>query len=488
MADLSYGCNLCWDNRSLGLGQVDDCWMFCESEAATVAETSSDGAFEHVQPAADSCSDCTNQCRDLESPLDQTDLEHFRLQTAELVAGIGCSSNARADCKSTVRRWSISPLLDQRSLVAIYQGLEDRLADLEESLEELYKSYDLEILEIRNQLKQIAESITSDRTQPQSSSPSPWDVSIEADEVAYELDSLELNKQVAALEASPLERYVQKWHAGGLIIVENLSDHARMRDIHDLFNSFGTITYLELHGPDKPRTHIRTRHAYIHFAEYNQALKAHQNLHGHCFQKQVLMVLLHSTSTVRGEPGKPYVGSALEVLNFAGGSNYASPGADYLQDANEDLTQLLKLLAASGPSTYLIHCSQISQKSLPRLPGDGQACLDNDAAMLEQIEPLPMRQAGAYVPPALRKPKANALADTDETNSSRPHPAMKILKRGEPLPSESFKSGMVHSAGPDSKRLDIEDFLHKGKKNLSQSRYAAIDDVSDDEEGGVLLP
>ncbi|KAL8812077.1 MAG: hypothetical protein Q9200_001312 [Gallowayella weberi] len=472
MADLSYGCNLCWEHPSLGLVQVDDSRVYSESEAATVTDTSSEGVFEHLQPAADSC-------RDLESPLDQMDLEHFRLRTVELV-----------------------PLLDQQSLVAIYQGLEDRLAYLEESLEDLFKSYGLDILEIRNLLTQVGESINNNETRSQSTSTSPMDVSVEGDEVAYELDTLELNMQVAALEASPLERYVQNWHAGGLIIVENLGDQARMRDIHGLFNSFGTITYLELHGADKSKPHTNTRHADIHFAEYNQAVKAHQNFHGHCFQNQTLMVFLLSTSTVRGEPGKPYVGSALEVLNFAGGSNYASPEPDYLQDANEDLTQILGVLDLTGPSTHSLQ-PNLTEKSATsswrRTSVSGtvianddipQACPDNDAAVWAQFEPLPMRQAGVYVPPALRKRKANVLVDTDEANSSRPHPAMKILKRGEPLPIENFKSSIVESAGSNSKRLDIEDFLYKGKKNLSRSRYAAIEDVSDsdDEEGGVRLP
>lgn len=52
------------------------------------------------------------------------------------------------------------------------------------------------------------------------------------------------------------------------------------------------------------------------------------------------MVFAVSTAVVRGEPGEPYVGSALEVLNFNGGSNYASPGADCFQVKNAGLEQL----------------------------------------------------------------------------------------------------------------------------------------------------
>ncbi|KAL8682428.1 MAG: hypothetical protein Q9186_001549 [Xanthomendoza sp. 1 TL-2023] len=506
MANSSYGCSLCWEPSSLTLGQADDDWMSDESQAAAVVEASSDGAFDHLEPLARSCSECPSPCRNLESPLDQTDLNRFQLRTAELAAGVGRPPISGADCKATVPRSVISTPLDQWSLVAIYQSLEERLADLEGSLVQLFESYELEILEMRNLLTQVGESITREEIRSQATSSSLTDVSIEGDEVAYELDGLGLMKQVAPLEASPLEasileRYVQKWHAGGLIIVEKFGDQARMRDIHALFNSFGSITYLELHGADKSRPHINTRHAYIHFAEYSQAVKAHQNIHGHTFQNQVLMVFLLSTSTVRGEPGKPYVGPALEVLNFAGGLNYASPEADCLRDVNEDLTQLFEVLDPTGPNTHSLKPilptnSAASSWRRPSVSGTAiandadlvQGYPDNDVAVLSEIQPLPMRQAGAYVPPPLRKRKASAVVDTDDnTTSSRPHPAMKILKRGEPLLSENFKSGMVQSTGSDFKRLDIKDFVYQGKKKMGRFGHTAVDDDSDDEEGGVRL-
>lgn len=477
--------------------------MYCHSA------TSSGGPVDDSHLPAEASSECTSPCRDPESPLSHTDLERFQLRTEELIAGKGCPQAPGVDFDSMASRPALPTPLDQESLLTIYQTLEDRLAELEESLEDLFRSYEQEFLDIRQLLTEVGASITSVNTGSQSSSSASTEIDIENDEVASDLDSLVATEQEVALEALPLEQYVQNWRNGGLIIVENLSDQARTRDIHPLFQSCGTITYLELHGADKSRPHVNTRHAYIHFAEYSQAAAAHRRYHGFHFQSKSLMVFLLSMSTVRGEPGKPYTGPALEILNFAGGSNYASPQADYLQDANADLRQLLDHLnvsaplqeSESGPNTYSLKpnlTTKISALSWRRTSVSNHA-KNTDADPPQQsvnhreenfveTNSLLKRQPGAYVPPAVPKHEASTIVGTDDKDSSQPHPVTRILKRGEPLPTEYFKSGVVSHEAFFFERLDVADMVDDGKQKLSRSRRAAvIDDDSDDEEGGVPL-
>ncbi|KAI4203178.1 MAG: hypothetical protein LQ350_002054 [Teloschistes chrysophthalmus] len=118
------------------------------------------------------------------------------------------------------------------------------------------------------------------------------------------------------------DRYTEEWHNGGLILVENISDQAGAHDVHAAFHACGEITYVELHGPNASGPHIATRYAYVHFAQPTHATKARHYYHGFEFMDKTLMVFLLSTSHVRGEPGVPYVGTALEILNFNGGQNY----------------------------------------------------------------------------------------------------------------------------------------------------------------------
>ncbi|KAL8642766.1 MAG: hypothetical protein Q9228_000557 [Teloschistes exilis] len=138
-------------------------------------------------------------------------------------------------------------------------------------------------------------------------------------------------------EATPLEplrsmaiadRYIEDWHNGGLILVENISDQVGVHDIHTAFHACGEITYIELHGPNASGPHIATRYAYVHFARPTQATKARHYYHGFDFMDKTLMVFLLGTSHVRGQPGVPYVGTALEILNFNGGQNYKAGGFD----------------------------------------------------------------------------------------------------------------------------------------------------------------
>ncbi|KAL9014195.1 MAG: hypothetical protein Q9173_001158 [Seirophora scorigena] len=128
-------------------------------------------------------------------------------------------------------------------------------------------------------------------------------------------------------ESTVLEIYTQAWRKGGLILVENIPDPTPARVVHALFQQCGKITYLELHGPNKSGPHVPTRHAYIHYAECGEALGACTLMHGAHLETKTLMVFPLNTGAVRGEPGAPYIGPAIEVLNFNGGPNYASPEA-----------------------------------------------------------------------------------------------------------------------------------------------------------------
>ncbi|KAI4203222.1 MAG: hypothetical protein LQ346_001817 [Caloplaca aetnensis] len=136
------------------------------------------------------------------------------------------------------------------------------------------------------------------------------------------------------------EKYIHDWLAGGLILIENISQHIPLREIYALFHTHGRISYLELHAADKSQPHLPTRHAYIHYFARSQALRACRALHNFPLHGKTLMVFNCSTVVVRGEPGYPYNGPALEILNFNGGSNYASPEADFRRSAAGDLPQL----------------------------------------------------------------------------------------------------------------------------------------------------
>lgn len=347
---------------------------------------------------------------------------------------------------------------------------------------------ELEIEEIRDLLTEVSEAVVN-RDDVQAPCHSPR---ADEDSFVQGLALLELQSP-RTVSQDFTQQYIQAWHNGGLIIVENLSDHARTRDIHALFHSCGTITYLELHGADKSKPHVNSRYAYIHFAEYNQAVTAVQDHHGAYLHDRALMVFLLSTDTVRGEPGVPYLGTALEILNFAGGQNYASPDADF-HHANEDLQKLLEHLdtttapqqqTAMEPSTYslrpsltaktavswrridapLVETEAVSKTdAMGRVPSD-ETAPQTPHTILAEIKPLAVGQPGAYVPSKTRKRKASSDADDVGDSDSNPsHPVMRILKRGEPpLSGNAFQSAAVDGRECKFARLDGEDFVHEGR-------------------------
>ena len=483
--------------------------MYCNHSEAELSPKPFNGTSDLSQTNPDPWSEYPSPCRNPELPLDQSDLDRFQRRTIDLAAGTRYSPGMDVDFLTMVP--GSEPMSDPPSLRTLCQGLGDRLAHLEFSKDELCRSLELDIDEIRNLLTELTGAVNSVDVASQCNSPVCNELSFDGDEQS-ELDSTCATSQRMAPEAV---QYVQNWHNGGLVIVENLSQHARTRDIHEFFHSCGTITYLELHGADKSRPHINTRHAYIHFAEYNQAVRAHLNHHGSLFQDKTLMVFLLSTAMVRGEPGKPYLGSALEILNFAGGQNYASSEADCLR-ANEDLQELLEHLDTTAPlqqsvmesTTFslkpnLTAKTAASWRRKNTLHAKAEAASENDTilkgsvvetsrqasnAVLAKIKPLPVGQPGAYVPPAMRKRKASSITDIGDTNPHRSHPVMRALKRGEPLPNSMFHSGMVVREDSSTRRLTVEDFVLTGKEQPSLPPQAAIDDdVDDDEEGGVLL-
>ncbi|KAI4278103.1 MAG: hypothetical protein L6R38_005320 [Xanthoria sp. 2 TBL-2021] len=480
MADSSFCCSLCWEPPNLFRADEEDhYWMYCNNVREAGSDpVSSSGTFDQSQSAADPWSEHPSPCRNPESPLDQKDLDRFQRRTIDLAANAGYSLDPDVDFLVTVpglesmSAHSLSPMLsDPQTLLKLCRGLETRLADLEFLKEELVRSLELEIEEIRDLLTEVTEAVNRDHVQPPCNSPPGDEESFFDDDALFEIESPSTFSQDLTPEAL---QYIQAWHNGGLIIVESLSDHARTRDIHALFRSCGTITYLELLGADKSKPHVNSRYAYIHFAEYSQAVNAVQNHHGALFQDRALMVFLLSTDTVRGEPGVPYLGSALEVLNFAGGQNYASPQADF-RHANRDLRELLEHLDTSAPlqhsgmepSTYSLKPNLTAKTAASWLRTDApivetEAAPRTDTtekvpsvkpsqqayyAIPAEIKPLAVGQPGAYVPPKTRKRKASSVTDVDDTDSSRPHQVMKILKRGEPLPGNMFYSGMVDRRG-----------------------------------------
>ncbi|KAL8848432.1 MAG: hypothetical protein Q9221_006539 [Calogaya cf. arnoldii] len=498
MADSSFRCNQCWEPPNIfRADEGDDDWMYCNAREAGPNFTSSNRKLDHSQPQADPWAEHPSPRRNPESPLDQEDLDRFQRRTAVLAANTQCSLDPVVDFLATGLGIEPRPigldlplLSDPQSLLTLCQSLEKRLADLEHSKEELVKSLDQDIEEIRDLLMEVTEAVTSAEVTPECNSPQCDEESFDDSDTIFDFGSPCTTPQNPTPEA-----YVQAWCHGGLVIVENLSDHARTRDIHALFKACGTITYLELHGPDKSKPHINSRYAYVHFAEYYQAVIAVQNHHGVLFQDKVLMVFLLSTDTidtVRGEPGVPYLGSALEVLNFAGGENYASPQADFRQEANQDIQKLLErlditaLLQHSGqePSTYSLKPNLTAKMDAPWRRTDTptaelevspkieitakvpsvEPSQQTSHALTAEIKPLAVGQPGAYVPPKTWKRKASSITGTDDTDSSRPHPVMKVLKRGEPLPHDIFQSGMINRQGSNLAHLAAGDFVHEGEQ------------------------
>ncbi|KAL8961617.1 MAG: hypothetical protein Q9193_001855 [Seirophora villosa] len=206
--------------------------------------------------------------------------------------------------------------------------------------------------------------------------------------------------QTPGPEPTVLELYNQAWRKGGLILVENIPDPAPARVLHALFEQCGRITYLELHGANKSGPHLPTRHAYIHYAVRSEALDACMIMHGVHLKSKTLMVFPLNTGAVRGEPGLPYTGPAIEVLNFNGGPNYTSPEAfrDLCQVHEDEYEGKDTSMPASQPTTraatYSIRpqltaktaaaswrtpgADTASEEVVGELPGESADCVQGD--------------------------------------------------------------------------------------------------------------
>ncbi|KAL8943753.1 MAG: hypothetical protein Q9216_000859 [Gyalolechia sp. 2 TL-2023] len=340
--------------------------------------------------------------RDPESPLDEWDLEHFKVKTARLASYTDSRSCLDSDHvpESSPRTPTIMPmeslidyegssdsysslppptmtLVDQQDLLAAIDRLERRVAFLETSIEQNHNSLEQQVLEKCEKLSDGIDRIiqlavsglqkeddehltqTDNPTEGADSNCKP-PISLHTAVTAPHDQTTSPQSPMTVLP--PAEQYIQSWHQGSIILVEHLSEQTPVQDIHALFQPYGRITYLELHGANKSTPHIPTRHAYIHYAERSHALEARRNLHGFRFRNRNLMVFAISTAIVRGTPGDLYTGSALEILNFNGGSNYASPDADCFQVENEGLIQL------DGVPVLPEHNTQAQEEVEPERP------------------------------------------------------------------------------------------------------------------------
>lgn len=267
----------------------------------------------------------TNPFRNPESPLDTGDVDLYKRETAQRLELAGYFENDCPDAKNgslsstpTIRpsghslEDTFGSFDEQQGLGATDDPLEPRLARLEKIIEEHLRSMQQEIIDIRMFLA---------TRQRKSSELADIDVTASSGFSAHGATTRDPEPEV-----STIEQYIQDWHNGGLILVENIPKHTSAREIHALFEVCGDITYLELHGAaDKSKPHLPTRHAYIHFSETSHAAYARNHYHGFYFNKTTLLVFMLSTAEVRGD--KPYVGPALEVLHFRGGQNYIAPEA-----------------------------------------------------------------------------------------------------------------------------------------------------------------
>ncbi|KAL8984041.1 MAG: hypothetical protein Q9205_001885 [Flavoplaca limonia] len=490
MARSPFCCSLCWEPPNLfAAGEEDHDWMFCDAHEARDHPPSFDKRLNPTEITADHWIEHPSPCRNPESPLDQKDLDRFQHRTTALAANTGYFRDPEISLLTTPPE--IDSMAPPQPLLALCQGLQKRLAHLEFSKDELVRSFEQDIEEIRELLTEVTEAVTRLDDQPPLKSPPSDKGSVASGEMIDFQDPCTI-----APDTTPeAKQYIQAWHNGGLIIVENLSEYARTRDIHDWFNSCGQITFLELHGADKSKPHVNSRFAYIHFAEYDQAISAVQNHHGALFQDKFLMVFLLSTDPVRGEPGSPYLGSALEILNFAGGHNYASPEADFRRDADRDMLAVLDYLDSTvpldpestmEPDTPKLETETAPMTNTPANASNLETSLEAVNPLPADIQPLAMRQPGAYIPPKTRKRKAGSITGLADTDLSRPCPVKRVLKRGEPL--NMFFSGLVDGQKSKFARLDVADFGNKGKQQSRIGQQAAINDGGiNDEEGGVLL-
>ena len=299
--------------------------------------------------------------RNPESPLDEWDFEQFEARTAHLASCNASPTIAPMENPYEVEEWDsqndrpppIMSLSNQQELFATIERLERKMGCIEATMEARYNALEQDLMQECNKISDgignvakllntvLHQMPTHNLTTGVDAHPAP-EHEVPAFNRAVGTNPRDLTASSRPIQAklSSTEQYIHSWHAGSLVLIENISEATPIRDIHALFQNFGRITYIELHAADKSRPHIAARHAYLHYADVNSAHEARRFLHGFALDKRCLMVFPIPTNVPRGEPGKPYIGPALEVLNFNGGPNFASPEADCFQYDNEGLRQL----------------------------------------------------------------------------------------------------------------------------------------------------
>ncbi|KAL8653820.1 MAG: hypothetical protein Q9210_001878 [Variospora velana] len=312
--------------------------------------------------------DTCSPLRDPESPLDQGDVQRFEMRTARLASlSDNCSDSGSIPATPYLQPMvseddyddddgmsdpesSLPPPLsadpDCHGVYAARDPFAGKNSEFEQMMVDRQNHHEQRVTDVIGKLisridELIAERLPSGESR-QMTQAEPYTNSASSHtllETYPGLASTSYAPQIPTPELAAVEKYTQAWHTGGLILVENISDPTPAREIYPLFQECGKITYMELHGPDRSKLHIPTRHAYIHYAEHCKAQEARRLFHGFHFRNKTLMVFSLSTAAVRGTPGIPYEGPALEVLNFNGGPNYASPEAfwDFYQTHDEML-------------------------------------------------------------------------------------------------------------------------------------------------------
>ncbi|KAL8898327.1 MAG: hypothetical protein Q9207_006763 [Kuettlingeria erythrocarpa] len=364
-------------------------WANFETEEDLAQEELYEHAFRSTER-----DDSPSPVRNLDSPLDDQDFERFQKKTAVLasiseeslhygsmpptprIQPVASLDNDAIDYEASDTSTELPPpivkftsssaetilaafgwLLD--SVAAFEDAVEDRQSYLEGDMTDRQASFEEKVLEVLESLTVRIEQLIDDRLPSNShgqltkagNRPSYVNNRPQSEnEVHTNNNHPESNTPVTQRTHSPpsqsqsllCERYTRDWLAGGLLLIENISPHTPLRELYALFHPHGRISYLELHAADKSTPHLPTRHAYIHYFAHSQALQACSALHNFPLHGTRLMVFNCSTVVVRGEPGYLYNGPALEILNFNGGSNYASPDADFTRSAAaaEDRLQL----------------------------------------------------------------------------------------------------------------------------------------------------
>ena len=106
-------------------------------------------------------------------------------------------------------------------------------------------------------------------------------------------------------------------HNGAWVLVENLPEGTEAVAVLALFEVCGPILHLQLHAPSRSKgPYLRTRYAYIHFAD-PQAATVARTYHGFYLEPKTIMVFLLNNSENSGLPDQIYDGSALEILDFS---------------------------------------------------------------------------------------------------------------------------------------------------------------------------